>query len=70
MKTLECGGDCAAGLCAERSQLVPLAREDVVLDELDRYEALVNKDWLPCVVRAIAEEFLVVPRCSKIHWFK
>lgn len=62
VKTLEFGGDCAAGLCVERPWLVPLAREQVVLDEPDRYEVLVNKDWLPCVVRAAAEEFVVVPR--------
>ncbi|CAJ1450464.1 unnamed protein product [Effrenium voratum] len=52
VRTLEFGGDCAAGLAVERVEISPaLEREDLVLDRPDSYEVQLHQDWLPCVVR-------------------
>lgn len=57
VKTLEFGGDCAAGLKVDL-ELQPGGgyAQELVFDAVDRYEANYAGDWMPCVVRRRAED--------------
>eukprot|EP00931_Biecheleriopsis_adriatica_P050441 TRINITY_DN29205_c0_g1_i1.p1 TRINITY_DN29205_c0_g1~~TRINITY_DN29205_c0_g1_i1.p1 ORF type:complete len:1021 (-),score=208.80 TRINITY_DN29205_c0_g1_i1:207-3269(-) len=53
VKTLEFGGDCAAGLRVD-SVVEPesaLQIQDLIVDEVDSYEVNYAGDWTPCIVR-------------------
>ncbi|CAK9089659.1 unnamed protein product [Durusdinium trenchii] len=69
--TLEFGGDCAAGLCHEKQPPGPseLSIEDLVIDDLDRYEVQLDKDWLPCVVRAANNDEILLDLYSPGSFF-
>ncbi|CAK0909458.1 unnamed protein product, partial [Prorocentrum cordatum] len=57
IRSLEFGGDCAAGLRVDPGGLLAAAREpELVVDDVDRYEADHGGDWLPAVIRSILDD--------------